>query len=197
MPSENAGLDSGDLALEALKALTPRVETFHSAVATAVEEIRTFVQSRRGASDFRAERALMELGPFAVGRIDAEKFATLMDAAENMSSETEGVLDRAEEILYGFSMGKDFHHVVVGPGEDLRDAVKEALDDVGRCSARRGPWSWPVPAASIPTSTTYSCRASPSGSGTVPNVGSPRPWWWRWRTRTCCRRDSGSFSTVS
>jgi len=132
MPSDNAGLDSGDLALEALKALTPRVEAFHSAVASAVEEIRTFVQSRRGASDFRAERALMELGPFAVGRIDTEKFAALMDDAENMSSETEGVLERAEEILNGFSVGKDFHNVVVGPGEDLRDAVKEALDDVGR-----------------------------------------------------------------
>lgn len=132
MPSENAGLDSGDLALAALKALTPRVEAFHSAVASAVEEIRTYVQSRRGASDFRAERALMELGPFAVGRMDPEKFATLMDEAEDMTSETEGVLERAEEILNGFSVGGDFHHVVVGPGEDLRDAVKDALEHVGQ-----------------------------------------------------------------
>jgi hypothetical protein len=116
----------------ALKALAPRVDTFHSAVATAVEEIRTYVTSRRGASEFRAERALMELGPFAVGRIDAEKFGVLLGDAENLSAETEGVLDRAEEILSGFSMGQDFHHVVVRPGGDLRDAVKDALDHVGQ-----------------------------------------------------------------
>ena len=132
MPSDNAGIESGDLAVEALKALTPRVEAFHSSVATAVEEIRTFVQSRRGASEFRAERALMELGPFAVGRMDAEKFATLLDEADHLTPETEGVLERAEEILNGFSVGQDFHRVVVEPGEDLRDAVKDALDHAGQ-----------------------------------------------------------------
>lgn len=132
MPSDNQGLDSGDLAVAALKALDSRVETFHSAVATAVEEIRTFVQGRRGASEFRADRALMEMGPFAVGRIDPERFALLMGADETLTPEAEGVLERAEEILDGFSVGRDFHHVVVGPGEDLRDAVKDALDHIGQ-----------------------------------------------------------------
>jgi hypothetical protein len=132
MPSDNASLDNTDLAVAALNALAPRVEAFHSAVAGAVEEIRTFVQSSRGDHEFRAERAIMELGPFAVGLMNAEKFATLLAHTEDMSPETEGVLERAEEILSGFSMGQDFHHVVVGPGEDLRDAVKDALDHVGR-----------------------------------------------------------------
>jgi hypothetical protein len=132
MPSENSGLDSGDLTVAALEALTPRVEAFHSAVATAVEEIRTFVTSRRGASEYRAEQAIMELGPFAVGRLNAEKFAFLMGNGERLSTEAESVLERAEEILDGFSVGEELHRVVVGPGEDLRDAVKDALDHVGQ-----------------------------------------------------------------
>ncbi len=132
MPSDNAGIDSGDRMVAALKALAPRVEAYHSAVASAVEEIRAFVTSHRGSSESRAEQALMELGPFAVGRLDAEKFVSLLDDGEKLSAESEVVLERAEEILDGFSVGEDYHQVVVGPGEDLRDAVKDALDHVGQ-----------------------------------------------------------------
>jgi hypothetical protein len=132
MPSENAGMENGALALAALKALAPRVDAFHSAVATAEEEIRTYVANRRGASEFRAEQAVMELGPFATGRIDPERFALLMGDADTLTAEAEGVLEHAEEVLAGFAVGMDFHHVVVAPGEDLRDAVKDALTHVGR-----------------------------------------------------------------
>jgi hypothetical protein len=41
-------------------------------------------------------------------------------------------LDRAEQILSEFAVGTDFHHVVVEPGGDLRDRVKDALDHVGQ-----------------------------------------------------------------
>lgn len=132
MPSDNATAGAGALALKALEALEPRVDTFHSAVATAEEEIRTFVANRRGASVSRAEQTLAELGPFSAGRIDAEAFATLLLDTEVLPPESEVVLERAEQILAEFSVGKDFHHVVVESGGDLRDTVKDALEHVGQ-----------------------------------------------------------------
>jgi len=132
MPSDKKMVVSSELALKALEALGPRVEAFHSAVATAEEEIRTYVTHRRGVSEYRAEQALVELGPFAVGRIDAEKFATLLLDVEDMTPEAAGVMERAEEILGGFAVGTDYHLVSVPRGGDLRDAVKDALNHVGR-----------------------------------------------------------------
>lgn len=74
----------------------------------------------------------MELGPFAVGRIDPEKFAALLLDVEDLSPEAEGVMDRAEQILAEFAVGGDFHLVKVEKGGDLRDAVKDALNHVGQ-----------------------------------------------------------------
>lgn len=131
MPSDIKGVAS-DLALKALEALGPRVEAFHSAVATAEEEIRTYVTQRRGVSEYRAEQALVELGPFAVGRVNPEKFASLFMKVEDLTPEAEGVMERAEEILGGFAVGNDYHLVSVPKDGDLRDAVKEALNHVGQ-----------------------------------------------------------------
>jgi hypothetical protein len=132
MPSDPKMGVASTLAMKALESLAPRVEAFHTAVATAEEEIRTYVTHRRGVSEFRAEQALVELGPFAVGRIDPEKFATLLLDVEDLTPEAAGVMDRAEEILAGFAVGTDFHLVSVPRGGDLRDAVKDALNHVGQ-----------------------------------------------------------------
>ena len=126
MPSDTA------LTSRALEALAPRVEAFHSAVATTEEEIRTFVAQRRGAGAFRAERAVMELGPFAVGRIDPQRFALLLDDDEELTPEAERVLERAEEVLSDFALAHDDHVVRVEPGGDLRDAVRDRLAHVGQ-----------------------------------------------------------------
>jgi hypothetical protein len=77
MPSD-APTAEATLADRAFEALESRVDAFHSAVATAEEEIRTYVTHHRGANEYRTEQALMELGVFALGRIDPEKFAALM-----------------------------------------------------------------------------------------------------------------------
>lgn len=131
MPSD-APTAEATLADRALQALESRVDAFHSAVATAEEEIRNYVTHHRGANEYRAEQALMELGPFAIGRIDPEKFSLFMGSTEELGDEAEGVLDRAEEILTGYATSRDFHSVVVEPGGDLRDVVKDALNHVGQ-----------------------------------------------------------------
>jgi hypothetical protein len=126
------GSGAGEMAQKALAALQFRVEAFHSAVASAEEEIRSYVVHSRGVSEYRTEQTLVELGPFAVGRIDPEKFATLLMDTGDLSPDAEGVLERAEQILQSFSVGTDFHLVQVDRGGDLRDAVKDALNHVGQ-----------------------------------------------------------------
>lgn len=132
MPSDTRMVATSDLALKALAALGPRVEAFHSAVATAEEEIRSYVTHRRGVSEHRAEQALAELGPFAAGRIDGEKFAALLVDVDDLTPDAEGVMDRADHILAEFAVSTDFHLVSVPKGGDLRDTVKDALNRVGR-----------------------------------------------------------------
>ena len=135
MPSEAQAIEAtseATLADRALEALESRVGAFHSAVASAEEEIRTYVTHHRGASEYRTEQALMELGQFAIGRIDPEKFGLLLGAAEELSDEAEVVLDRAEHILAEYATSMDFHRVAVETGGDLRDVVKDALDHVGQ-----------------------------------------------------------------
>lgn len=133
MPSEaqTSGVAEGPAAL-ALDALRGRVESFRSATAVAQEEIRTFTAQSRGVNEFNADEALMELGPFATGRIDPERFGALLGNVEVLTPETLEILGQAGTVLEEFAVGEDVHHVVLEPGGDLRDAVKEALKEVGR-----------------------------------------------------------------
>ncbi len=132
MPSDIKTLEASELARKALEGLAPRVEAFHTAVATAEEEIRAFVTHRKGVSAHRVEQTLAELGPFAAGRIDPEKFAKLVLDTDDLTPPAEDVMDRAEQILSEFAVGSDFHVVTVPRGGDLRDAVKDALNHVGQ-----------------------------------------------------------------
>jgi hypothetical protein len=116
----------------ALEALRSRVDAFRSAVAVALEEIRTFTAQQRGASEYGAEKAVMELGPFAVGRIDSERFAALMGDSDETSPEAFAILDQAQSILAEFVGDDDLHRLSVEPGGDLRDAVKDTLSEIGR-----------------------------------------------------------------
>jgi len=133
MPSDTAvaaGSDLGDLMLGPLQ---PRVEAFRSAVATAEEEVRAYVTQQQGRSSVKGEQALIELGPFAVGRIDPERFAMLIGHVDDeLTPEAFDVLDRADAVLRDFSVATDLHRVRLEAGGDLRDAVKDALADVGR-----------------------------------------------------------------
>lgn len=132
MPSESVVDVAKDVGTRALDALGPRIEAFQAAVAAAEEEVRSYATQRRGRNEFKGEQALVELGPFAIGRIDPERFAMLMGDAEELTPVALTVLDRADTILAGFVTGVDPHRVEVEPGGDLRDTVKEALAYFGQ-----------------------------------------------------------------
>ncbi|MDH3270836.1 MAG: hypothetical protein OEN56_05855 [Gemmatimonadota bacterium] len=133
MPSEAVMDVATDLSERAVAALEPRIESFRAAVVAAEEEVRTEVVRRVGEESFKTEQALIELGPFAIGRIDPERFASLMGIGDtSLTPDAIDVLDRAERVLKGLGSPSVRHTVDVEPGGDLRDAVKAALARFGR-----------------------------------------------------------------
>lgn len=116
-------------ALEALRA--PR-ESFRSAVAEAVEQVRGYLESQRP-DVARAERAASELGSFASGRIDAARFAGLFRPTGMLSPEQRAEVKDALVVLRStLEVGDHLFRVEVERGGDLRDAVRLRLAHAGR-----------------------------------------------------------------
>ncbi len=90
MPSEDL---AEDLSPRAIEAMSPRLEAFRSGVATAAERLRAEPAELRGAGDDRAAQAAEELGLFAAGRIDPERFAALFGGGDTTDA---GALDELE-----------------------------------------------------------------------------------------------------
>jgi hypothetical protein len=132
MPSETKPKPNTDLADRAYGAIESRVASFRRAVATAEQEVHADLVRRTGVQSFKGEQALIELGPFATGRIDPDRFAMLLGVAEEqLTPESMDVLGRADAILTGFAESSN-HRVAVEAGGDLRDAVKHALAHFGQ-----------------------------------------------------------------
>lgn len=128
MPSEAAGRVEG-----ALRIVEPRIRAFHAAIADAEREVADEIARRASADDVNAEQALAQLGPFAIGRIDPERFARLLGVGgAPLTPEAIDVLGRADAILKGLGPDLARHVVRVEAGGDVRDAVKDALAGFGR-----------------------------------------------------------------
>ncbi len=123
-----------ELRRRALEALEDRRESYHSAVATAVDEVRVLLESNRSAGNGkRGDRAAAELGVFAAGRIDTEQFETLFSEQQTLDREAIERIDEALKTLTGIlEAGDGLHTVKVRAGEDLRDAVRDGLAKAGR-----------------------------------------------------------------
>jgi hypothetical protein len=128
-PTERGQRSIADRAYEALSG---RIETFRHAVALAEQEVHEDLMRRSGPKGSREERAVAELGPFARGRIDPERFAMLLGMAEEeLTPESLDILGKADAILTGFAQTSN-HRVTVEPGGDLRDVVKHGLAHLGQ-----------------------------------------------------------------
>jgi hypothetical protein len=127
-------MPSDDLIKRALEALEDRRESYHSAVATAVDEVRALLDAHRAPSNGKkGERAAAELGAFAAGRIDTERFESLFAEQETLDKDSIAQIEDALEVLTGIlKAGDDLHVTKLRSGGDLRDAVRDALADAGR-----------------------------------------------------------------
>jgi hypothetical protein len=110
-----------------------RIDAFRSGVATAGEQLRGELADRLSVGQDRATQIKEELGPFAEGRIDPERFAALFGEEEASDPKALKALDAAAAVLDEVAgTGTEPFHVIVPEGGDLRDAVRDALTSLGR-----------------------------------------------------------------
>ena len=119
---------------EALRALQPAREAFLSAVATAADGARGFLAAQRGPAGKNGNgRAARELGPFAAGRLDAERFDAVFAGTALLDAPALELLGRAQAVLDEVAAAGDALFVAtVSAGGELRATVEAALAHAGR-----------------------------------------------------------------
>jgi hypothetical protein len=129
MPSE-----SDPRVEKALRALAGPIETYRSAVVTAVEEVRGYLAKHESKDEGGDGGVAAGLGAFAAGRIDFERFSDLT-TSDGRVDDPEAVrkVEKALEILRAIAAGgDDAFHLKVKPGTRLRDALAGRWAEVGR-----------------------------------------------------------------
>lgn len=125
-------MPSDELKGRALEALRDRIEAFRSAVAATVEEVRVLLAGQRQQAG-GGERTAAELGGFAAGRIDHDRFAALFAGGETLDAAAVERVEAALETMAAvLEAGDDAFLCRVEPGADLRDVVRGALARTGR-----------------------------------------------------------------
>jgi hypothetical protein len=116
-----------------LTQLAPAGEWYRSALRIAVEQVRGYLAAcREGSADLTA-RAAAELGWFAEGRINAERFATMFLESEAPPAQSIRAVERALDVLRELeTSGHSLFVVEIADGDDLRAAVDAALALAGR-----------------------------------------------------------------
>jgi hypothetical protein len=118
---------------QVLKSLTGQTQAFRSSLATTIDQIRNFQVAHGSAADSKIDRLAAELGPFAAGRIDLERYSSLHTNNLKLDRPTLETIDKALQTLTELaSRGDDLFVVDVESGGDVHDTVQAALADVGR-----------------------------------------------------------------
>ena len=118
------------LALEALRG--PR-ERFDSAVAAASDRLRALIDAQRAGRNGRVAGVSAELGRFASGRIDFERYAGVFDPGPTIPPADLARIVAAHDVLVGLIRdGVAPHVLTLRTNEDLRLEVGYTLARVGR-----------------------------------------------------------------
>ncbi|HUG40643.1 MAG TPA: hypothetical protein VMM12_09165 [Longimicrobiales bacterium] len=126
-------MPSDELMPGALEAVRERIEAFRSAVAGAVDEVSQLLAAHRAPEGDRGGRAAEELGVFASGRIDTDRFGTLFGGGAGLDPDAAERVEAALETMRAVLEAGDGAHVCrVEPGGDLRAAVQTGLALAGR-----------------------------------------------------------------
>lgn len=116
----------------ALRALARPIETYRTAVVSAAERVRGLVMSEPSTRTGRAMRVRAELGAFAAGRIDPERFAAVLGGGPALDALTRRRVDRAGKVLQHVAVGGDVQFLADVPaGGNLRKSVATALGELG------------------------------------------------------------------
>jgi hypothetical protein len=126
MPSDNR-ID------EILELLGSARESHLSAIRLAADEMQSYLAVCRESSEELAARAAGELGSFAAGRINIQKFAGTFYATQAASAEAIAAVEKALGVLRELEgLGSELFSVSVEPGEELRHSIDTAFARSGR-----------------------------------------------------------------
>jgi hypothetical protein len=129
---------------QALEALADAKETFVSSVAMSAEEVRGILEREQGVTEDPETKLAHELGPFAAGRIDLERFAPFVGANEKMDPEKRDKVEAAYETLLSLKKeGDDLFAAKVETDGYLRGTIISALGKAGASfgAARAVEWA--------------------------------------------------------
>ena len=117
----------------ALTALAAPIAEFRAAVAGALTQAEAFLDFHHASAEVRAARAADELGRFAAGRLDPERFATLFPPAGSGDEASLAALDRAVATLRAVAgRGDELFLAEVTEGRKLGATIDAALAEAGR-----------------------------------------------------------------
>jgi hypothetical protein len=98
MPSE-------DSTREALAAIAAARDDYRSALVGTADQLRGMLLAHAGSEDQGVERTARELGNFAAGHIDVERFASLFKPDQTLDEASRAHLERAAETLESLAAG--------------------------------------------------------------------------------------------
>ena len=117
----------------ALGALTEQRNRFRSAVAAAHDQMAGYVAAHRARTTGQTQLVAKELGRFAAGRIDSDRFGALFAESHFLSAETTERVERLVGVLAELlAEGDELFTCEVPGGGDLRAEVDRALAHAGR-----------------------------------------------------------------
>jgi hypothetical protein len=126
-------MPSDERTRDALAAVAAARDDFRSALVGTADQLRGLLLAQAGDADTELDRAAAELGTFAEGRIDVERFASLVASDEVLDEASRGHLQRAVETLESLAAaGDDVFVAQVPAGGDLSETVARALGEAGR-----------------------------------------------------------------
>ena len=118
---------------QALSAVAESRARFRSALESARDQMRAYLATHRPGSDERTTSVTRELGAFAAGRIDANRFASVFSATGVLEYEMAARIESCAEVLDELLVRDDALFTVQVPrGGNLRSAVDSAFGDAGR-----------------------------------------------------------------
>lgn len=117
----------------ALEALTEHRNRFRSAVAAAHDQMAGYVAAHRARTNGHSQVVARELGRFAAGRIDSDRFGALFAESHFLSAETTERVERLVGVLAELlAEGDELFTCDVPVGGDVRAEVDRAIAHAGR-----------------------------------------------------------------
>ena len=130
MPSD---MPSDARTRRALDALAEQRTRYRSAVSAAHDQMAGYLVAHRARTQGHAMAAAKELGRFAMGRIDAERFGALFANTHTLSAEITERVERLVGVLAELlAEGDELFTCDIPPGGDLRDDVERTIANAGR-----------------------------------------------------------------